>query len=808
MVSSSSKFVSDDAAEALNSVKLANTIAGIIIDEFKKEEEQDGKIRDKLSEFLNNLEMEAVKEKRPVLVIRGAEKLFDVSLSPDTKHMFQILFERFDRYSNGRNKVSIIMESRKYLMGDIHQYVRSPSCSFRFCRVDPWSKEIGYHEVVERYKIFTKEEYERVWDTVGGHAGQMDSLHTYLRQGLTLTEAIQHTNSQSAVCLKWILVGQYGSDYDSLIKEGVDSEKALQICIQMRRELLTQLVKSNFFMSSYEVPSDKKNSLKYLCESNVLWIDISSVIPLHQTYRNAIELRFGLDITLSKAKAYNLVVNKFQLLTADEYEKGWNTTGGNIGQLLELHFYLKRGESMNEAMRNLNDDCLRVIYKALYSENGPDYDSLIGKGVDEYKALQICVQHRRDLLKQLAKSNFSMACDNVSPEQKLTLKYLCASSLLQMYGNYVIPFHQTFRNVMEMKFGSYINLSKAEAYNLVVNKFQLLTADEYEKAWNTTGGNIGQLFELHRLLKRGESMNEARNNLNDASLRVLYDALYSENGPDYDSLIGKGVDEYKALQICVQHRRDLLKQLAKSNFSMACDNVSPEQKLTLKYLCASSLLQMYGNYVIPFHQTFRNVMEMKFGSYINLSKAEAYNLVVNKFQLLTADEYEKAWNTTGGNIGQLFELHRLLKRGESMNEARNNLNDASLRVLYDALYSENGPDYDSLIGKGADEYKALRISICNRRNFLTNLQKRNYAMTWTKISLDHNLSFRHFCASEVLEMDGLNIVPFHRTMENAIEKYLRDEEISSVSLLKYFKSFWNFFAANRLGVLLIFISPR
>ena len=164
-------------------------------DEFKKEE-QDGKVRDNLSEFLNKLEMEAEEGNRPILVIREAQKLVDESLPMETKRVFKALLQCFESYSDGKKNVSIIIESSEYTLANLRQYIISLPQSFQLCQVKPWSKDVGYQELVERYQVFTAEEYERVWDTVGGHAGQLFSLHSYLRLGWNLNQAIESMNSE------------------------------------------------------------------------------------------------------------------------------------------------------------------------------------------------------------------------------------------------------------------------------------------------------------------------------------------------------------------------------------------------------------------------------------------------------------------------------------------------------------------------------------------------------------------------------------------------------------------------------------
>ena len=229
-------------------------------------------------------------------------------------------------------------------------------------------------------------------------------------------------------------------------------------------------------------------------------------------------------------------------------------------------------------------------------------------------------------------------------------------------------------------------------------------------------------------------------------------------------------------------------QLTKSNFAIALDNVAPKQKLSLKYFCASNIVRINGDTIVPIHQTFQNVLEKKYGFALTLSKEEAYKLAVNKYQFFTAQDFESSvWHVTGGNVGQLFEMHRLLQLGKSINETTAEMTKASLRVLNVAVQCEKGPDFDSYTKKELPENKAIKICVRNRQDLLKHLGKCKFAIARERISSDHALSVKHFCAEKVLKDDGLIVAPIHRSMQNGIAIYL-----SSISTFTRFKSFLNF----------------
>ena len=438
----SSDHVGDEKVRvALNSIDFMTTVTGIIVDEFNEQETRDSKVRYKFSSFLNNLEKEASKGKKIILIICEAQKLVDKSLDQDAQRIFHNLFQCFEEYKYGNRKVSVIIESSELI-----NYVSSSPQSYRRCRVDSWSKEVGYQEAVVRHNVFTKEEYEVVWDVVGGHAGQMYALHEFLRDGRTLSDAIQSLNIETAKLLTSIVEGRQGVD-------SVAAQKSDDISIINRRDFLTQLTMSNFKIARNEVTPEQQDVLKYLCTKNVLWIDGNSVIPIHQTYRNVMEREYGFAKTLSKEEACKLVVNKFQLFTKDEFEGAvWYTAGGNIGQIFEMHRLLQLGKSMDQTMVEMTNESLRTLDVALKCEKGPDFDSFTKKGLLESKATDICARNREYLLKRLKKCNFVIAGKRISPDHKLSMKYLCVAKVLKEDGLNIVPIHQSMQRAIVQYF--------------------------------------------------------------------------------------------------------------------------------------------------------------------------------------------------------------------------------------------------------------------------------------------------------------------------------------------------------------------
>ena len=291
----STQFENIDKYYRFGSRFLIKIITALILHDLKNENKQnDIRSHNFFARFLDILESKALQGRKPIFVIREVQRFYDDTLSEDTKMIYNSLLNSLKEYKYGNKNVSVILESSHHYYHTIQQYVESTPESFQVYQVKLWSKEDIYKEVVERYQIFTIEEYERVWNTVGGHPEYLYMLHDDLRWGLTLTASINQMHDCSRRILDYVIDKESGKDYDALISQGVDAHDALRTCVQRRQEFLKQLTNNHFVMARKDVCVDHLLSVECMCLCSFLWMDNNGMImPIHQMMQNVLAIRFS-----------------------------------------------------------------------------------------------------------------------------------------------------------------------------------------------------------------------------------------------------------------------------------------------------------------------------------------------------------------------------------------------------------------------------------------------------------------------------------------------------------------------------------
>ena len=140
---------------------------------------------------------------------------------------------------------------------------------------------------MNRLQLFKSEEFERVWDTVGDHAGQLFDSYEDLRNGTPFDQAIDNKKHLGAHALTDMIEAPEGCNYEDLIQRNVSKDAASQTVIRRRREFLQLLIDSKFCIHTIEVPLDFNFTIQYLCRTNILWRD-DEITPLHTVFENAI----------------------------------------------------------------------------------------------------------------------------------------------------------------------------------------------------------------------------------------------------------------------------------------------------------------------------------------------------------------------------------------------------------------------------------------------------------------------------------------------------------------------------------------
>ena len=285
----STQLFIDDSKKKIYSAQLRAALVNALVDSFKNEE-LSCKFEDKFVAFINTLEDEALKGNRPILIIRDAQQLIDNTVSEGTMKVAKSLFQCFEKYKQGEKKLAVIIESSEYLWNKLRSHVRLSPESFRGLLVKQWSKEEGHEELVNKFEIFTSEEFEKVWNAVGGHAGQLFDLYEDLRNGTPLEQAIDNKNYFYVNAVRSLMIAREGCDYEDLIENNVSKSVAFEIVIRRRRDFLRMLKDSGFRIDETEIPLKLYPTVEYLCKMNILWRDNNDVTPLHKVIESAINV--------------------------------------------------------------------------------------------------------------------------------------------------------------------------------------------------------------------------------------------------------------------------------------------------------------------------------------------------------------------------------------------------------------------------------------------------------------------------------------------------------------------------------------
>ena len=136
--------------------------------------------------------------------------------------------------------------------------------------------EEGKHELVTKWKIFTLEQYKKVYDVIGGHFGSYTTLwalmtHYDMDFNKSLDMLIEHSNMHLLSCLR---------EYPNK-SEIVTSLKHFK-----ENGYIYKLTKS--FQSSGAM-EDPSKPMEFLIQCNILFCDGSTVVPQKKLIRNLMD---------------------------------------------------------------------------------------------------------------------------------------------------------------------------------------------------------------------------------------------------------------------------------------------------------------------------------------------------------------------------------------------------------------------------------------------------------------------------------------------------------------------------------------
>uniref|UniRef100_A0A0G4HN14 Uncharacterized protein n=1 Tax=Chromera velia CCMP2878 TaxID=1169474 RepID=A0A0G4HN14_9ALVE len=224
-------------------------------------------------------------------MIREAQNLASEEGEELAPELFKALLASFKSRKQGNSNVPVIFETSEFLWAKLLRVMVASKQSFKGYEVKEWLKDEGRKVLVPN--TFTEEEFEKVWDLVGGHAGELFELHTLLRRGWTLDEAIQEKVDNMRGYLNAQLVAEEGPDFEDMKeKNGTLTVATLKSAVEERRvSLLHQLRRHDWLLPlSFAKKKELRESADYLCKANVLWQrqDPNILVPVHSTMRNTI----------------------------------------------------------------------------------------------------------------------------------------------------------------------------------------------------------------------------------------------------------------------------------------------------------------------------------------------------------------------------------------------------------------------------------------------------------------------------------------------------------------------------------------
>ena len=204
-----------------------------------------------------NVLSECVPERRPIVIVREI-----TNLNPESLNAF---LRSLERMKQGGLCYPVFVESSDFQWAYESPVIKSSASFFPYL-LKEMTQEEGLTEVVHKYKIWTEEEYELIYDAIGGHLGSYMQLYQGNKMyNNSLDESIQQ--------LKTRVYGQVQDTYQM-----VGNKTAV-------REWLLSFKRSNYKKIATEVPKD----VGMLFKMNVLFRDAEYVYPQNRLLKHAID---------------------------------------------------------------------------------------------------------------------------------------------------------------------------------------------------------------------------------------------------------------------------------------------------------------------------------------------------------------------------------------------------------------------------------------------------------------------------------------------------------------------------------------
>lgn len=205
----------------------------------------------------SNVLSKCVPERRPIVIVRELTNLNSESLNAFLRSL--------ERMKQGDVHYPVFAESSDFQWAYESPVIKS-SDSFVTYRLQEMTREEGLAEVVHKFKIWTKEEYEQIYDAIRGHLGSYRLLYDYNKvQKLSLNESIWHLRRRAYDCV--IEAVEHAGNYTAV------------------RKWLLSLRISNYIMTVAQVPKD----IWILFKRNILFRNSDYVYPQNRLMEHAVD---------------------------------------------------------------------------------------------------------------------------------------------------------------------------------------------------------------------------------------------------------------------------------------------------------------------------------------------------------------------------------------------------------------------------------------------------------------------------------------------------------------------------------------
>ena len=117
------------------------------------------------------------------------------------------LFRSLEGMKEGKFKFPVILETSDFLWV-LHQSVIKSSNSFCSYTMKEMTRDEGREELVNKYKMWTQEEFDKVFEALGGHTGSYQMLRSAMMLNNLNLEGIQRVKDMSYnhlfICMRGI----------------------------------------------------------------------------------------------------------------------------------------------------------------------------------------------------------------------------------------------------------------------------------------------------------------------------------------------------------------------------------------------------------------------------------------------------------------------------------------------------------------------------------------------------------------------------------------------------------------------------